>query len=71
MNKSLKELTKEQLIEYYNKQEEKRIKHNEYYRNKYNTNDEYREKKRKNNRQNYIKRKNLINSNNVSKQVSV
>lgn len=65
MNKSLEELTL-----YYAEQEQKRLKINKYYKDKYKNNAEYREYKKRKNNENYLRRKN-INNNNVVKQVSV
>jgi hypothetical protein len=65
MNKSLEEL---QI--YYAEQEKKRIKLNQFYRDKYKNNADYRDYKKKKNTENYLRRKNISN-NNVVKQVSV
>lgn len=55
---------------YYKKQEEKRKKLNQFYRDKYANNEEYRKYKKNKNRENYLRRKNNKDNNNV-KQVSV
>lgn len=55
---------------YYIKQEEKRKKLNQFYRDKYKNNEEYRKYKKDKNRENYLRRKN-INNNNNAKQISV